>query len=200
VTVLRATAGRSACSGPGRSGGAARVLVPEHQELGIFGHLTPGQHHQAAEQTANEQVGDREDHSAMIPARKTGHARSNNRAQQDPLVPPAGVLGGEPPDERGDLGAGRRPSRWGQAHLRVTSRRCHRSTVPGVTSRCIRRLRGRSRISAARTARPAQSSCGRGPVRRSTATSCRSTSSPTSLDAAERPSRTSQPQRRTTIR
>ena len=59
-----------------------RVLV-QHQELGIFGHLTPGQHHQSAEQTANEQVDDREDHPAIIPARKTGHARSNNRAQHD---------------------------------------------------------------------------------------------------------------------
>ena len=37
-----------------------RVLVLEHQELGILGHLTPGQHHQTAEQTANEQVDDRE--------------------------------------------------------------------------------------------------------------------------------------------
>jgi hypothetical protein len=27
----------------------------------------------------------------------------------DPLVPPAVVLGGEPPDRRGDLGADRRP-------------------------------------------------------------------------------------------
>jgi hypothetical protein len=33
-----------------------RVLVPEHQELGILGHLAPGQHHQAAEQAAHEQV------------------------------------------------------------------------------------------------------------------------------------------------
>jgi hypothetical protein len=33
-----------------------RVLVPEHQEFGILGHLTPGQHHQAAEQAAREQV------------------------------------------------------------------------------------------------------------------------------------------------
>jgi hypothetical protein len=48
-----------------------RVLVPEHQELGIPGRLTPGQHHQAAEQTACEQADHREDHSAMIPARKT---------------------------------------------------------------------------------------------------------------------------------
>ena len=61
-----------------------RVLVPEHQELGILGHLTPGQHHQAAEQTAHEQVDDREDHSAMIPTRKTAQARSSNRALQAP--------------------------------------------------------------------------------------------------------------------
>ena len=59
-----------------------RVLVPEHQELGIPGRLTPGQHHHAAEQAAREQVHDREDHSAMIPAHKTGQARSSNRALQ----------------------------------------------------------------------------------------------------------------------
>jgi len=46
-----------------------RVLVPEHQEFGILGHLTPGQRHQAAEQAARDQVDDREDHSAMIPTR-----------------------------------------------------------------------------------------------------------------------------------
>ena len=32
-----------------------RVLVAKYQELGVLGHVTPGQHHQAAEQTANEQ-------------------------------------------------------------------------------------------------------------------------------------------------
>ena len=57
-----------------------RVLVPEHQEFGVLGHLTPGQHHQTAEQTANEQVDDREDHSAMIPTRLPAQARSSNRA------------------------------------------------------------------------------------------------------------------------
>jgi hypothetical protein len=46
------------------------VLVPEHQEFGILGRLTPGPHHQAAEQTAQEQVDDRKDHSAMIPTRQ----------------------------------------------------------------------------------------------------------------------------------
>ena len=45
-----------------------------------------------------------------------------------------------------------------------------------------------------------QSSRGRGWVRRSTATSCRSTSSSMSLDAVEPPSRTSQPQSRTKMR
>jgi len=34
-----------------------RVLVPEHQELGVLGRLTPGQH-QAAEQTAHDEAGD----------------------------------------------------------------------------------------------------------------------------------------------
>ena len=59
-----------------------RVLVPEHQEFGVLGHLTPGQHHQKAEQAAREQVHDREDHSAMIPTHKTAQARSSNRALQ----------------------------------------------------------------------------------------------------------------------
>ena len=58
----------------------------------------------------------------------------------------------------------------------------------------------RSRMSAVRTARSAQSSRGRELARRSTATSCRSTSSSAFLDADERPSRTSQPQSRTKIR
>ena len=59
-----------------------RVLVPQHQEFGILGHLTPGQHHQAAEQATHEQVDDRKDHSAMIPARQAAQARSSNRAPQ----------------------------------------------------------------------------------------------------------------------
>jgi hypothetical protein len=69
-----------------------------------------------------------------------------------------------------------------------------------MTSRCTRNLRGRSRISAERTARSARSSRGPGWVRRSTATSCRSTSSSAFLDAAGRPSMTSQPQSRTKMR
>ena len=56
------------------------------------------------------------------------------------------------------------------------------------------------RVSAARTARSAQSSRGRGWARRSTATSCRSTSNSASLEAADRPGRISQPQSRTKMR
>jgi len=82
----------------------------------------------------------------------------------------------------------------------VARRRCQRRMVPGVTSRCARRLAGRSRISVARTARSAQSSRGRGSGRRSTATSCRSTSSSAFLEAEDRPRRTSRPQTRTKMR
>jgi hypothetical protein len=49
---------------------------------------------------------------------------------------------------------GGRPVRCGQVHVRVTRRRCHRRTVPGVTSRCIRSRGGRSRFSAAGPVEP----------------------------------------------
>ena len=119
----------------------------------------------------------------------------------DPLVSPAIVRRGEPLDQPGDLGAGWRPSRPVRVGpLAVTRRRCQRRTVPGATSRCARSLAGRSRVGAARTARSAQSRRGRGLTRRSTATSCRSTSSSAFFDVDERPSRTSQPQIRTRMR
>ena len=59
-----------------------RVLMPEHQEFDVLGHLAPGQRHQAAEQTTHEQVGDRNDHSAMIPTQQAAQAGSSNRAPQ----------------------------------------------------------------------------------------------------------------------
>ncbi|ABW09998.1 hypothetical protein Franean1_0539 [Parafrankia sp. EAN1pec] len=68
---------------------------------------------------------------------------------------------------------GGRPVLWGWVHFRVIRRRCHRRTVPGVTGRCARSVLGRTLISAASTARSAQSQRGLGWVRRSTATSCR---------------------------
>ena len=66
-----------------------RILMPEHQEFGVLGRLTPGHHHQTAEQMEREQVDDEEDHSAMIPTPedRPGHARSSNRAPQNPRAP-----------------------------------------------------------------------------------------------------------------
>ena len=55
-------------------------------------------------------------------------------------------------------------------------------------------------MSAASTARSAQSSRGRELARRSTATSCRSTSSSAFLEADDRLRRTIQPQTRTKMR
>jgi len=65
--------------------------------------------------------------------------------------------------------------------------------VPGATRRWARILAGSRRIKAARTARSAQSKRGLGLVRRSTATSCRNTSSSTSLVEAVRPSSKTSP-------
>jgi hypothetical protein len=42
---------------------------------------------------------------------RTGPVAELEQLALDPLVAPAGVLGGEPLDQRGDLGADRRPSR-----------------------------------------------------------------------------------------
>jgi hypothetical protein len=72
--------------------------------------------------------------------------------------------------------------------------------VPGVTRRYWRRGRGSSRMSAASTARSAQSSRGWGLARRNTATSWRRTSSSTFFDAEDRPTNHSQPRTRTKIR
>jgi hypothetical protein len=68
-------------------------------------------------------------------------ATRHNPALGITLVSPAVVLGGEPPDQRGDVGTGRRSSRAVRkgpfpGDQVVTRRRCHRRTVPGVTRRC----------------------------------------------------------------
>ena len=88
-------------------------------------------------------------------------------------------------------------------HLMKAQVKCHAissEAVQAVTGRCPRSLPGKSRISAAITARSAQSGRRRGSARRSTATSCRSTSSSAFLEADDRLSRTSQPQTRTKMR
>jgi hypothetical protein len=49
-----------------------RVLVPERQEFGIFARFALGRHHQTSEQAASEQADSREDHPAMMSARRPG--------------------------------------------------------------------------------------------------------------------------------
>jgi len=119
----------------------------------------------------------------------------------DPLVSQAGFsVASRPTRTRTAALTGRRPVRFGYVHFQATSRLCHRRTVPGVTSRCARRVLGRCPISAARTARSAQSIRGPGWVRRSTATSWRRMRISASLDAEDRPSKMSHPASRRKIR
>jgi hypothetical protein len=82
--VPRATAGRPAGGGPGWSGGAALRSGAGAPGARHPWTLRPGQHHQTAQQTARDQVADREDHPAMIPTPEDwpGKARSKNRALQ----------------------------------------------------------------------------------------------------------------------
>jgi uncharacterized protein (DUF2249 family) len=70
-----------------------RVLVPEDQQFGILGHLTSAQHHKAGEQTAQDQIDAREDHSEMISAWKMPPARPDriiepHRVRTQHLPPP----------------------------------------------------------------------------------------------------------------
>ena len=81
---------------------------------------------------------------------------------------------------------GGRPGGLGWRHFATAMRRCQRSSVPGVTIRRARSAFGSTRASAASTARSLQDRCGLAVVRRSTATSCRSTSISASLDEEDR--------------
>jgi hypothetical protein len=58
VFLRRLPSGQRCVADPDYLAAQHRVLGPQNQELGILGHLAPGQHHQAAEQPAREQVGD----------------------------------------------------------------------------------------------------------------------------------------------
>ena len=89
-------------------------------------------------------------------------------------------------------GIGGRPGGLGWLRFAAAMRRCQPSSVPGVTIRHVRSAFGRTRASAASTARSVQDTCGLGLARRSTAASCRSTSISASLDADGRASNASQ--------
>jgi hypothetical protein len=107
----------------------------------------------------------------------------------DPLVSPLRVLRRHPHDQRSEHVV----DRWATGTVRVGPLAANEAAVPaqdrvGVTRRWQRSDRGSRWIRAANTARSAQSRRGRGLVRRSTATSCRSTSSSMSLVEDGRPS------------
>ena len=119
----------------------------------------------------------------------------------DPLVAPAVVLGGEPLDQRGNLSADRRPSRT----VRIGPLAGDQAAVPAQVGaggdQPVRSQPCRQEPDQRGEDRPVgPAGRGRGFARRSTATSCRSTSSSASLKADDRPSRTSQPQSRTKMR
>ena len=85
-------------------------------------------------------------------------------------------------------GIGGRPGGRGWRHFAAAMRRCQSSSVPGVTIRQARSAFGKTRPNAASTARSLQDKRGLGVARRSTVTSCRSTSISASLDAEDRTS------------
>ena len=77
-TAPRATAGR-----PADLAAQYRVLMPQHQQPGVLGHLTPILCHQAVKQATREQADDRQDHPAMISNLAGCQGESSNRAPQD---------------------------------------------------------------------------------------------------------------------
>jgi hypothetical protein len=117
------------------------------------------------------------------------------------LVAPRGVVSGQPFDEQDDFFG----QRWAAGAVRVGPLPRDEAAMPAqdrsrgdkpVVVQCLRQpsdQRGQDRPSA-------QSSRGLGLPRRSTATSCRNTSSSASFDAVERASSTSQPASRMKIR
>src|SRR4029077_3586836 len=112
----------------------------------------------------------------------------------DPLVSPAVVLGGELLDEGGYPGADRRPSCPVGAdplagdQAAVPAQDGAGGDQPVRSQPCRQEPDQRGEDCAVGPVEP-----GRELARRSTAISCRSTSSSASLDADDRPSRTSQP-------
>jgi hypothetical protein len=107
------------------------------------------------------------------------------------------MLPGQLQDQLTDLLRSRRaPGGVRVGPLVFNRRRCQPSRVPGVTIRCNPRCLGSSRVKAAVTARSAQSGFGRATRRRRTATSCRRTTIPTSLETSLSPCSASQPNTR----
>jgi hypothetical protein len=56
------------------------VLMAQHEQLGVLGQIRPDQHHQQAEQTAQQAIGERQQHLEMVPA--TPLITQQNRSSQ----------------------------------------------------------------------------------------------------------------------
>ncbi len=105
----------------------------------------------------------------------------------DALITPARVLACQPDDHaRTSRLIGGRPARRGYVHRFATRRRCQSSRVVGVTRNDDHLTRGRSRLAAVRNKRSAPRNVGRWTCRRSTASSCRSTTISSSLNSGDR--------------
>ena len=118
--------------------------------------------------------------------RRDGDAEPVQLAR-DPLVAPARVLPRQPQHQLAiSSPIGGRPLRLEYVQRRATRRRCQRSSVAGVTRSDRQRDRGNNRLAAARKTRSVIVSCGRLVCRRSTESSCRSTTISSSLKSCER--------------
>jgi hypothetical protein len=119
----------------------------------------------------------------------------------DPTMPPQRVLPSQPEHQIANLVA----DTWAAWPVGVRPPSADQPPVPGqqgrrVTIRCARSSRGSSRASAASTARSGHASRGLSTWRRSTATSCRSTTISMFFAASVRASNASQPSTRSTPR
>jgi hypothetical protein len=104
----------------------------------------------------------------------------------DPLVTPARILARQAKNQLTGLAADwGRPIRTGYVQRRATRRRCQRSNVVGVTRNDRQVDRGNNRLVAARKDR-SSSTAADVSARRTTASSCRSTTISSSLESCER--------------
>ena len=120
----------------------------------------------------------------------------------DPLVAPGRVLPGQADDQLLRLLVQRWPARLA---ARVGPRTSHQASVPaqqrlGLDQEAGQRARGRTRLTAASSARSANASLGRGTWRRSTASWWRRTRISKSLAASPRASSTSSQMERHSVR
>ena len=189
----------------------ASAMLDEHQDV------QPSQQHDIDMQEVDRDDPDGLDMEELPPRRaRAARCRMNARSTQnlphrgrrdshaqfrqlamDPAVSPQRVLLRQANDEACDTSDCRRAARLTPllvSYFFAASLRCQASSVAGVTGKTpVQRLRGMSRVSAANQARSAGSYRIRLVWRRSTAFSCRSTSSSASVARSARNTRTARP-------